>query len=629
MKKNIIFFITLSLILSSCANPEKALQITIMGAIETALLPFELLDDCQLYYLTRTELQIANAESIINKWRNVKSRNNFEEISEFLNQNRFDISWMPETKLPPTTLDELRQVQSEYETVKTETKLYNEFINLYKNVRKEKEQTVIELVRFTKNNKNNSFFVSSLNNSHFSEIIKHVYERTTTIKRRDFEFLTNIIDDVQKKRLNICNNDKKIECYNRFFRDFPMSKFRQEAIDGKESIMFEKIKNSNSIKEFDHFLQLFPVGKKSTQVRRLRESIFYRNAIDSNTLEDLNSYLEQYPRGIYYQEIYKYRETPFFNNVKERNTIIACDEYLSQYPDGHYQLTVNEMRENLFYKDVVAKNNIKAFDSYLSEYPNGKNIKKIMSLKEQQIYNDTINQNTVEFYDYYLIMYPKGRYVTHIQSLKEKKKYEIAKIENSIAFYNEYIEEYPNGKYLSEVKLLKSELSKRSLTITANVAGAKVKILNIKEKYVPEIRLLPGKYHIEVSAPQYIKQRKWVTVTEDNLHVKISLYTEKEHKILKFLDKINKKYEKYKVFQADFKHFDEKTGVLKIYYYVQKPSIVKNAIGAIWFGRSFEEIGQERSKIKEQNRNWINEQNRRIKRAFAYVTKIEYDSSFH
>ena len=627
-KKFIILIIILSFIFSSCASPDKAFEIVYFGTFETALLPFELLGDLQPYFLTRTRMQIKNAESLIENWRIVKSKNNLGEISKFLNQNKFEIAWMSETKLPPITVEELNQAKSEFMKVKSETELYRQFINLYKNAKKENEQTVIKLVRFTKHNKNKQFFVDSLNNPLYSDIIKHTYEQTTPTKRQYFEFLTKIVNDVQKNHLNQCKKNKKLECFNRFFIDFPRSKYRKAAIDGKELVMFDQIKDSNSIKEFDNFLQIFPHGKKSPQVKMLKEDVYYNRAIESNTLEDLNTYLRQYQKGRYYQEIYKYRETPFFEDVKKRNTISACDEYISEYPDGHYLLTVTEIRENIFYNDVIAKGNINAYDNYISEYPKGKNIEKVMSLKEQHIYNDTIKQDNIEQFDYYLWMYPKGKYFSKIKFLREKKKFEIAKDHNSVVLYDEYIKEYPKGKYLSKVKFLKRELSKRTLRISTNAAKPKIKILNIKETYSPGILLFPGKYHVEVSAPNYIKQRKWVTLNKNDLDIHIPLYTEKSHKIVNFLDKINKKYKKYKAFKANFKDFDERTGVLKVYYEVQTPNPLKT-MGSIFFGRSMGEIGQDYAKIKKQNINWINEQNRRIKRAFSYVKKIEYDSDFH
>ena len=48
------------------------------------------------------------------------------------------------------------------------------------------------------------------------------------------------------------------------------------------------------------------------------------------------------------------------------------------------------------------------------------------------------------------------------------------------------------------------------LTINTNVAGARVRVMNIGPKYQRGILLAPGKYDIEVSAPNYRTQREWI-----------------------------------------------------------------------------------------------------------------------
>lgn len=55
-----------------------------------------------------------------------------------------------------------------------------------------------------------------------------------------------------------------------------------------------------------------------------------------------------------------------------------------------------------------------------------------------------------------------------------------------------------------------------SLAVEPSVAGATVRVMNIKEKYYPGIELTPGKYDIEVAKEGYRTRRFWVDLSENS-----------------------------------------------------------------------------------------------------------------
>lgn len=61
------------------------------------------------------------------------------------------------------------------------------------------------------------------------------------------------------------------------------------------------------------------------------------------------------------------------------------------------------------------------------------------------------------------------------------------------------------------------------LTIETEPAKARIKLLGIKQKYGPDLRLPPGKYRVEVSAPGYQTQRKTLEITSADLSERIAL----------------------------------------------------------------------------------------------------------
>lgn len=62
-----------------------------------------------------------------------------------------------------------------------------------------------------------------------------------------------------------------------------------------------------------------------------------------------------------------------------------------------------------------------------------------------------------------------------------------------------------------------------ALTVVSNPTSARVRILNIPERYQPGIQLLPGPYHIEVSQKGYEMQRRWVEITDQDLQPEFTL----------------------------------------------------------------------------------------------------------
>ncbi|MCE2029507.1 bifunctional serine/threonine-protein kinase/formylglycine-generating enzyme family protein [Sessilibacter corallicola] len=64
---------------------------------------------------------------------------------------------------------------------------------------------------------------------------------------------------------------------------------------------------------------------------------------------------------------------------------------------------------------------------------------------------------------------------------------------------------------------------KFALTILPNPKKARVRIMNIKEKYAPGIKLLPGKYLIEVRQPGFYPYEQWHTLEQSNLKLPVKL----------------------------------------------------------------------------------------------------------
>lgn len=82
---------------------------------------------------------------------------------------------------------------------------------------------------------------------------------------------------------------------------------------------------------------------------------------------------------------------------------------------------------------------------------------------------------------------------------------------------------YGEDTNATSVAVLSSEAASSAAPITyalrvhTEPAKARVRILNIPERYTPGIQLPPGAYHIEVTHPGYDMQREWVSIGDSDL----------------------------------------------------------------------------------------------------------------
>jgi serine/threonine-protein kinase PpkA len=65
--------------------------------------------------------------------------------------------------------------------------------------------------------------------------------------------------------------------------------------------------------------------------------------------------------------------------------------------------------------------------------------------------------------------------------------------------------------------------SRFALSVPTTPSNARVRIMNIREKYTPGMRLTPGRYQIEVTAPGYRKYLRWTTLKQQDLVKPVTL----------------------------------------------------------------------------------------------------------
>lgn len=85
----------------------------------------------------------------------------------------------------------------------------------------------------------------------------------------------------------------------------------------------------------------------------------------------------------------------------------------------------------------------------------------------------------------------------------------------------------------------KPQKSKFSITVKATPNDARVRILNIKPKYIDGILVNSGKYHIEVSKSGFLTYKKWINVRDDLVHeVSLKKKIDKSKEYIAFLKSV-------------------------------------------------------------------------------------------
>ncbi len=102
---------------------------------------------------------------------------------------------------------------------------------------------------------------------------------------------------------------------------------------------------------------------------------------------------------------------------------------------------------------------------------------------------------------------------------------------NDLAFYKSYIKKFPSGIFsviakLEINKLANKFIKKTSLTINANPIDAKIRILNIRERYKEGIQLPFGKYLIEIKKIGFQRYIEWIALENVEMKHTVSLNPE-------------------------------------------------------------------------------------------------------
>jgi len=95
-----------------------------------------------------------------------------------------------------------------------------------------------------------------------------------------------------------------------------------------------------------------------------------------------------------------------------------------------------------------------------------------------------------------------------------------------------------------KMKLKNRPAGKYVLNIDAYPHQAKIRILNIKPVYKENLFLYPGRYHVEVSLPGYVKWKKWIYLLEFDKSVSVEL---KKHKKIKRVTERHEPIKKHKI----------------------------------------------------------------------------------
>ncbi len=96
------------------------------------------------------------------------------------------------------------------------------------------------------------------------------------------------------------------------------------------------------------------------------------------------------------------------------------------------------------------------------------------------------------------------------------------------AQFEAYLKRYPQGTFvqLAQIKvasLTSPKTTDYTFSVKVDPTDARVRILNIALRYIPGIRLEPGRYHIEVTGAGYEKHLEWIEITDADQVLAVSL----------------------------------------------------------------------------------------------------------
>jgi TolA-binding protein len=207
----------------------------------------------------------------------------------------------------------------------------------------------------------------------------------------------------------LSKNDKKIENFNQFLKDFPKSQYRDDALFELANTYVAENKNDLAIKTYDQLNSEFKNGSYNSKSILKQGLIYYNSDKDDLAISKFKKVASEFPKSPEALEAVATARLIYVDNgkVDEYATWVKTLDFVEVSDADLDNDTFNSADKQ--YKQGNLKPAITGFSGYVSKFPNGINALKANFYLAQLYFNEGSEKNTIPNYEY-VISKPRNEF---------------------------------------------------------------------------------------------------------------------------------------------------------------------------------------------------------------------------
>jgi outer membrane protein assembly factor BamD (BamD/ComL family) len=196
------------------------------------------------------------------------------------------------------------------------------------------------------------------------------------------------------------NNVDSIKEYLKVYELGDIS-IRDSAIALRDSLAYDITNKKNTEFEYQNFIKEYPISKYLDDAKSNLCSLAYKKALTLNSQLSYSQFINRFPNSVYKSDIERKLDGLIWDSVKSINLSEAYNKFINEHPSSGFSAKAKEIYENLIWDSVKAKNTSNGYEDFIKKFPNS-NFLTLANEQLKQIKENTVSYTLIGFGNDYL-----------------------------------------------------------------------------------------------------------------------------------------------------------------------------------------------------------------------------------
>lgn len=260
-------------------------------------------------------------------------------------------------------------------------------------------------------------------------------------------------------------NDKKIEDFNKFLKDFPKSKYKDDVLFELANTLVTEKKSELALKTYDQLLLETPNGTYNAKAILKQGLIYYNSDNDDLAILKFKKVAADYPNTPEAIEAVASARLIYVDNgkVDEYGTWVKTLNFI-EVSDSELDNDTFKSAEK-FYLQSNTKASISGFTNYLAKFPNGIHALKVSFYLAQLYFSEELENNAIPLYEMVLSK-PRSEYTEQSLVRLAQIHLKVGAFKNAIPVLKrlETEADFPQNVLYAQANLMKASFEEKDYT---------------------------------------------------------------------------------------------------------------------------------------------------------------------